>query len=408
MRITQLRIKNFGVFEDVTLKDIPSFVVFIGANGSGKSTLIDLFAFIRDALRENVRSAIDRRGGFAEVLTRERTGNIEIELTVDTDLADDNELTSFLYTLHIGTSNGRPEVKYEQLNMQTPALQFDLLGLEPMTSPTQPTDCSDSNDIALDRRLRDNEWSRGRLLLGSPISLARTLRREPPQDAFHSYLAASELHDFLSNVHLSDLQVSKARQATATGRDEHVSVHGDNLPLVSRYMHDEHPDAFAKAVRALGQRVPEISDVKVEYTIDRRVALRFYSKSVKEPFSAASVSDGTLKMWAYLLMLHDPEPHTLMCIEEPENQLHHSLLGLLAEELWSYAERSHGQVIVTTHSPELLDAVEPSQVFWLTKEDGVTTVRRGSDDPNIVDEYEFGNKLGWMWKSRALEGANPL
>ena len=404
MRITEIRLKNFGVFEDLTLTDLPPFAIFIGPNGTGKSTLIDLFAFIQDALRENVRAAIDRRGGFNEVRTRERSGHVTIEMIVQTGRSNGDEPAAFTYGLSIGLQEGQPVIKHEQLRVQSSSIQPNLFDFAPSTPSEESLD---DEEAALERKVRDNEWQRGRLLLGSPMALARTFRSTRTQDDFTYYLAASELYEFLSNVHLSDIQVSKARQAAAAGRDEHISIHGDNLPVVSKFMHDEHPAAFELAVKALGKRVPEVSDVSVEYTIDRRVALQFFNTGLTEPFGAASVSDGTLKMWAYLLMLHDPEPHPLMCIEDPENQLYHSLLGVLAEELWSYANRSRGQVFVTTHSTDLLDSVEPHQVFWLVKREGVTHVRRASEDPHLVEEFEYGNKLGWMWKSRAFDGAYP-
>ncbi len=407
MRITELRLRNFGVFADLTLTDVPPFAVFIGPNGTGKSTFIDLFAFIQDSLRENVRAAVDRRGGFSEVRTRDRTGHIEIEMVVTRARRRSDEPAAFTYGLKIGLDGTTPVVKQEYLRVQSPTVQPNLFDFDQTFPEEQEFSKNDREDADLEREVRDHEWKRGRLLLGSPMALARTFRRSRSQDNFTYYLAASDLYEFLSNVHLSDIQVSKARQAAAAGRDEHVSVHGDNLPLVSKYMHDEHPEEFARAVKALGKRVPEITNVNVEYTIDRRVALQFYNAGLSEPFSAASVSDGTLKMWAYLLMIHDPEPHPLMCIEEPENQLYHSLLGLLTEELWSYSQRSQGQVIVTTHSTDLLDAVRPHEVFWLVKERGVTRARRVSEYPQLVEEYDYGNKLGWMWKSRAFEGAYP-
>lgn len=407
MRITELRLRNFGVFEDLTLTDFPQFAVFIGPNGTGKSTLIDLFAFIQDALRENVRAAIDRRGGFAEVRTRDREGHIAIEMVVNTSRRRAGEPAAFTYGLKIGLDAGTPVIKDEYLRVQSPSVQPNLFDFAETAPEVSDGTIDDDEGLKLERDVRDHEWHRGRLLLGSPIALARTFRRTRVQDDFGYYLAASDLYEFLSNVHLSDIQVSKARQAAAAGRDQHVSIHGDNLPLVSKYMHDEYPQEFARAVEALGKRVPEIVDVNVEYTIDRRVALQFYNAGLSEPFGAASVSDGTLKMWAYLLMLHDPDPHPLLCIEEPENQLYHSLLGVIAEELWSYARRSDGQVIVTTHSTDLLDAAEPKEVFWLVKQDGVTTARRVSDVPQLVDEYDLGNKLGWMWRSRAFRDAYP-
>lgn len=70
MKIESIRLKNFKAFNDVYLKNIPAFLVVVGANGSGKSTLFDVFGFLHDCLKGNVRLALDKRGRFAEVLSR--------------------------------------------------------------------------------------------------------------------------------------------------------------------------------------------------------------------------------------------------------------------------------------------------------------------------------------------------
>jgi len=83
MRIEQIRLKNFKMFQDVTVKDIQPFTVLVGANGSGKSTFFDVFGFLRDCLKDNVRSALARRGGFREVVTRgHESESILIELKI--------------------------------------------------------------------------------------------------------------------------------------------------------------------------------------------------------------------------------------------------------------------------------------------------------------------------------------
>lgn len=70
MEIESIRLKNFKAFRDVQLKDMPSFLVVVGANGSGKSTLFDVFGLLHDCLKGNVRQALDKRGRFREVLSR--------------------------------------------------------------------------------------------------------------------------------------------------------------------------------------------------------------------------------------------------------------------------------------------------------------------------------------------------
>ena len=70
MRIESIKLKNYKVFKDVELNDLPDLAIFVGANGVGKTTLFDAFGFLSDCLKNNVRQALSKRGGFKEVISR--------------------------------------------------------------------------------------------------------------------------------------------------------------------------------------------------------------------------------------------------------------------------------------------------------------------------------------------------
>jgi predicted ATPase len=95
-----------------------------------------------------------------------------------------------------------------------------------------------------------------------------------------------------------------------------------------------------------------------------------------------------------------------LCIEEPENQLYPSLLEDLLEEFRLYAKRG-GQVFVTSHDPDLINAAKLDEVFWLIKENGYTTIKRASDDPMIVALVNAGDKLGYLWRQGYFTNSNP-
>lgn len=97
------------------------------------------------------------------------------------------------------------------------------------------------------------------------------------------------------------------------------------------------------------------------------------------------------------MLLHDPKPHPLLCVEEPENQLYPTLLWELAEEFRDYARRG-GQVMVSTHSPDLLNALQLEEVFWLVKRDGYSHIHRASKDAQIAAHVRAGDQLGYLWK----------
>ena len=146
--------------------------------------------------------------------------------------------------------------------------------------------------------------------------------------------------------------------------------------------------------------------VEAKATEDGRLVLRFQDGSFKDPFIARYVSDGTIKMFAYLLLLYDPRPHPLLAVEEPENQLYPELMQELAEEFRDYARRG-GQVFVSTHSPDFLNGVRLEEIYWLVKREGFTTVRRASDDENLRSLVEAGDLPGALWRQGLFEGAGP-
>jgi len=393
MRIESIRLKNFKVFKDLYLKDLPKLVVFVGANGSGKSTLFDVFGFLGESLRNNVKSAILNRGGFKEVVSRGCKGNIEIEIQFKLEIAGVERLVTYL--LHIGEKKGLPYVDREILRYKRGR----------HGSPFHFLDFSNGEGYAIsneeDFKKADQELTRESQKLGSPEILAIKGLGQ-----FERFKAASAFRNFIENWHISDFHIADARPSRDAGYAEHLSPTGDDLPLVAQFMIQNHPEIFDKILRKMEKRVPGVSKVEAETTQDGRVILKFQDSGFKDPFIARYVSDGTLKMFAYLILLHDPNPHPLLCIEEPENQLYPSLMQPLLEEFRAYATRG-GQVFITTHSPDLLNGADLSEVFWLAKTDGHTTVYRASEDAMISALANEGDLLGYLWKENFFKGADP-
>ncbi|MFW6255796.1 MAG: AAA family ATPase, partial [Candidatus Sumerlaeota bacterium] len=221
---------------------------------------------------------------------------------------------------------------------------------------------------------------------------------------FSRFKAASAMRSLLENWHVSDFHINLARGEKDTEYAEHLSVSGDNLSAVSQYIYEQHPEIFDKILDAMKKRVPGIEDIKAEPLPNGKIILRFRDGSFKDPFIDRYVSDGTIKMFAYLVLLNDPQPHPLLCVEEPENQLYPHLMSQLAEEFLEYCNRREdgGQVFVSTHSPEFLNEVPIESVFWLDKENGSTQIHRASEDENLARLVAEGDKPGYLWKQGLL------
>ena len=392
MRIESIRIKNYKILQDVLIEDLPPFAVFVGANGSGKTTLFDVFGFLRDSLKNNVRQALQVRGGFKEVVSRDHQDeNILIEIKFRLLINEVERLVT--YYLEIGQDKNRPLVKREILKYKRGAhgSPFHFLDF----SRGQGWAVSNEEDFDKLHEELDREPQK----MDSPDILAIK-----GVGQFQRFKAARAFRQLIEEWHVSDFHISEARGSKDSGYAEHLSLSGDNLPLVAQYVYEQHREVFNKILQTMRQRVPGIAAVEARTMEDGRLALMFQDGSFKDPFVERYVSDGTIKMFAYLVLLFDPSPHPLLCIEEPENQLYPRLLPELCEEFRAYAERGQGQVMVSTHSPDFLNEALIEEVFWLIKEQGFSQIRRANQDQLLIDLVQEGDKLGELWRQGLFKG----
>ncbi len=396
MRIESIRLKNFKAFRDIHLRDLPAFFVVVGANGSGKSTLFDVFGFLHDCLKGNVRQALDKRGRFREVLSRgcdPEKDSILIELQYRMEITGVERLVT--YSLEIAEEDGSPIVLRELLRYKRGRYG----------SPYHFLDFSKGEGYAItneeDFNVADEQLAPESQKVASDTLAIKGLGQ------FERFKAATAFRRLIENWHVSDFHISAARgRKEASGDTEHLSESGDNLPLVARYLHERHAQVFQTILSTMARRVPGVSSVEPKLMDDGYLTLRFQDGSFKTPFLDRYVSDGTIKMFAYLTLLHDPKPHPLLCVEEPENQLYPQLMVELAEEFRSYAKRG-GQVFVSTHSPDFLNAMELEEVCWLVKKDGRTEIHRARDNAQVAAYMAEGDQLGYLWKQGFFDGVDP-
>ncbi len=394
MQIESIEIRNYRVFRDAKLVGVPRLCVLVGANGTGKSTLFDAFSFLEDALSMNVGKALAKRGGYREVATRGHADEpIEITLQLGLEITGRERLITYLLRIAQGR-DGRPIVEREVLRYKRGAYG----------APFRFLDFSHGKGYAItneeDFSKPDEDLTREEQQLDSPDILAIKGLGQ-----FERFKAASAFRLMLENWHISDFHVSEAQPSQEDGYAEHLSTRGDTLALVANYLYEHHRDRFDRVLASMQRRVPGVSVIESRQTEDGRLVLRFQDGSFKDPFIARHVSDGTIKMFAYLVLLNDPKPYPLLAIEEPENHLYPDLLLDLAEEFRAYAERG-GQVFISTHSPDFLNALSLQEIYCLRKVKGYTEITRASDSENLRSLYEAGDRPGLLWKQGLFEGLN--
>jgi predicted ATPase len=404
--IEGFRVQNFRALRDVTLgklsgqqggEPLTSFTVVIGKNGVGKSSLFDAFGFVADCLATDVETACDmrQRGGFDRLRSKGMNDPIRFEIYYR-EAPKERPIT---YQLAIGIDKSeRPYIESELLKQRRKGAKhgqpFPFLRLHNGKGLVWAGE--EAVEIA-----GEEDRTQAAVELTDPrqlgIATLGTLKEHPRIKRFR---------DFLKNWYLSYFHPDAARSLPNAGPQRHLNVHGDNIGNVVQFMEREHKDRFRNILERIANQIPGIAKIETVVTPDKRVLLRFNDGAFDDPFFAQQMSDGTLKMFAYLLLLEDPDPPPFICIEEPENGLYHKLLESLAQEFRVHAtgKKNAPQFFVTTHQPYFVDALSPKEVWILEKgSDGFSTICRVSELPVVRNLVAEGLPLGGLWYSDYLD-----
>lgn len=386
-RIEDLKVKNFRALRHVEFKDLTPLTVLLGPNGSGKSTVFDVFAFLAECFELGLRRAWDRRGRAKELKTRGCDGPVVIEIKYK-----EPYYPLITYHLSVYEHNNAPVVAEEWLQWRRGS----------RGKPFRFLNYHYGQGSAVSGQLPDAEDQR----VETPLKSANLLAVNAlGQFAEHPRVAA--LREFITGWYVSYLSADSARGQPETGPHERLTKSGDNLANVIQYLAEQHPRRLEAIFEVLRRRVPRIERVLAETMPDGRLLLQIKDAPFSHPVLARFASDGTLKMLAYLLLLHDPSPPPVIGIEEPENYLHPRLLPDLAEECRAAVAAT--QLFVTTHSPFFLNAFRAEEVRILWRdEQGYTQVARASDQVGVREFVAQGALLGHLWMEGQLGVGDPL
>ncbi|MCZ8065042.1 MAG: AAA family ATPase [Microcystis sp.] len=424
--IEGLRIKNYRALKDITLgklwntqnrDSLTPMTAVIGKNGVGKSTLFDAFGFLSDCLKGGVEEACDvrGRGGFERLRSQGQEGSIEFQIYYKEDY--NSRPITYELAIDLDTDN-RPYVKKERLRQrrkgQKTGWPFSFLILDEgkgivwkgEEEGKQVEEGQDHFDlfklIEKIQREADEESKETELVelndkrkLG--IATLGSLKQHPRISLFRR---------FIEGWYLSYFTPDAARSLPLAGPQKHLNIHGDNLGNVVQFMEREHSKKFQNILNSISRKIPGIEKISTEKSPDNRLLLKFNDRGFQDPFYVQQMSDGTLKVFAYLLLLEDPSPPPFICIEEPENGLYHKLLETLAQEFRKHAtgQRGRSQIFITTHQPYFVDALQPEEVWILEKgDDGFSRIKRASDNPLIKNLVSEGLPLGSLWYSDYLD-----
>jgi predicted ATPase len=397
-RLLGIRIQNFRALADVGIgqvkyasgEPLPGMACFIGPNGSGKSSLLDAFGFISQCLADGVEAACDQssRGGFDRVRTQGKTGPISFELFFD---CGDRE-RPIVYKLSVDQVRGVPSVVAESLRQrrksETRGKPFYFLKLTNGKGKVWKGLYTEADDTKYAEK----------------VSLADTTRLGiATLGNFDKHPRIVQVRKYIEEWYLSYFVPDAARELQSAGAQRYLDRKGSNVGNVLQYYQRQYPEQFADIRLKVAAAIPGLTKLETLVSADKRLLIQFDETGYKDPFYQQSMSDGTLKMVAYAVLLADPQPRPFMGIEEPENGLYVQLIEQLARQLATQTggKKPKTQVLVTTHSPYFVNALRPEQV-WLVEKgaDGFAQVKRTAEISHVRAMIDEGIPLGSLWYSQ--------
>lgn len=404
--IKGFHIQNYRALKDIAIgrigtdknlksaKPLTPLTAVVGKNGSGKSSFFDAFAFLSECMDFDFEAVCNarNRGGYDRLITN----NYEDEtIKITFDYQELKNKCPITYEIEIGKDKkGLPAVKLESLKQQVKnkesakAFLFLKNGKGSVWTGENALEGNDS-------QRKKVEFDPHKAAI---VSLAEQFSENP---------RIARLKKYIKSWYLSYFYPDAARQIPQAGTQKYLNFYGNNIGNVVQYLEKNHPEILNKTLKDISERIPGIINLRTyRDEISNNLYLLFQDKGFARPFTQQQMSDGTLKMFCYMLLMRTPEPPPFICVEEPENGLYHKLMEILADEFRSHATGRKGgtQFFITTHQPYLLDYLEPDEVWILNKNaDGISSIKRADEYAYIKSMTEQGQPLGSLWYSDYLD-----
>ena len=402
-RIAGIRIKNYGSLKnvkmgrllfDATEKELTNMNAIIGQSGTGKSTLADAFGFLADCLEKGAETACDlnNRGGYEKIVSQGAKGSIEFEIYYR-ETSNEPPIT---YELSIGIDkNDRPVGEKERLRQRRANERYgrpmSFLFLEygkGFAFKGNNSGLREEDNMEIGEKV-DVELADPRQL---GIVTLGELREHPRIVKFKN---------FLKNWFLCYFSPTAAREIPNAGPQKYLNRLGNNVNNVAQFLYRENPKDLEKVLKSIQTKLPGIQEIKPIKLQNGQLVLEFLEQGFREPFYSQKMSDGTLKLFAYYLLLYEKDARPLVFIEEPENGLYHKYLADLASQMKNSIKGTYSkQLFITTHSPFFVNSLSPEEVRVLEKkEDGFSIVTRASEFKHVKQVCESDIELGDLWYS---------
>lgn len=374
-RLCRVWARNFRSIELAAL-DVDSLTVLVGPNASGKSNAMDVLRFIKDSLWFNLETAISLRHGL-QMIRRRRPDAFDalsnVEVGIEAEVRGSRVRYSFAIKedpdlgFHVDEEHFLVEENGDSIDLSMKRGKADSGALSlhhcPHCGP-QHTDDSLKDNFVLSTIYN--------VLQYDPDDHERDRKR-------HVGMVLRMLHERLKNMHCYHIFPNRIREPQRPGNLYPLEESGTNLASVLGNLEKQRPEAMEAFKKSISHLVPGISDVRVRGIGGFQVVEFGHSSSSSDDttwFDLSQESDGTLRLLGVLTALYQEPAPAFIGIEEPEFAIHPGALTGLAEILAESSELS--QIMVTTHSPDLIDQIPVDNLRVVESHDGVTTIGKVS------------------------------
>ena len=426
--ITRVWARNFRSIEYAEL-ELELLTVLVGPNASGKSNLLDILGFLADAARDGLEAAVTRRGGIDSISRRSSSGRA---LGPEIGFRYESPRATLEYSFALmRRGKGEYRIKWELAKLESTESDHhpfeieltngrltkpNLKAILKQADPEQTEDDEDMPGYADNiNRLQEDLRNHQELQLMSGESIRRIWRLVRLQHrlgrviegrSFYAHMMLDDAKDELGKVGMYHIFPNSLRDPQKAADSHPLATSGENLASTLRGMVQKKNRFFPELKDALSVAVPGIRDIRV------KTAGSYYVIELKHErdegtgrelwFDLSQESDGTIRLLAMLTALFQDPASSLIGLEEPELAIHPGAMAVLADTMKEASLR--GQVLVATHSPDLINLLPIESIRAVTAEDGSTRVGRVAEHQlkSVKDNLFSPGEL------HSMEGLQPV
>ena len=412
MKIKKLHIENYKSLKAVDFELNEGINVFIGKNNSGKSNLIDALLFLSALMESNVNNAISNYGGYRElVFSKFEWTNIIFKIVFT---LSQNEMLSWFSNLKL-----EPEIKRDDFTGKVSKEITYQITLEKnrIFDETLKIKLDGNDTLYAEGKIEQGMYTHHALssfkdyILNGNQQYRQTGGSSPGTPLLvitHSPIRPEEnlnrmLYNFIKSFTPMSAMRNSPMQLPVQGTKK-LKYDASNLPQVLNSIASSNRELFDEIMNNVESIIDEINEIRapiIEGTNNTYIAT-VEKDFLGEEFTWNHIASGTKEIFYLVTLLHTTSKASFLMIEEPEIHLHSDAIWKLLSLIENVCQSDDKQVLITTHSPTLIDQLPFYKIYAITKESGQTTIIHLKDEKQVEDMlFQAGIPNSWLLQRKS-------